>query len=74
MAIVKPVWVVLKRINSHFEALSQTVEAYANNDDAIAARIAMALKFQGTIFAVFELQSQETLKPASIVEYASDEI
>jgi hypothetical protein len=62
------VWILLRRVNGHFEPLSPSIESFPTEEAAIAARAAKAVRQHGTTYAVLQLVSQETYIPVSVVK------
>jgi hypothetical protein len=68
MSDIEAKWICIRRQNGHFEALGPAIQAFDTEAEAVDARDALAKQNHGTIYAVFELSSQHTVKPVSVVE------
>ena len=64
-----PAYIVVKRVNGHFEPVSNTlIQSFPELSTAIAERDKLTERFSGQTFAVFALSSQSTFTPVKIVE------
>lgn len=68
----EPRWIIVKRVNGHFEPISgNIIQSFADKDEAIGHRNALAGKYRGQTFAIFGLVGQSTLQPVMVVDEVS---